>query len=315
MGNSRDRRKLKRFRSRILAEIGQPQSPIAPTVSNNPVTSKQSVMQRVVVFFEHSLFTLPVGILSGLIGMFYFWPILGLCGICILLAVDRSGAVGGLSLRKKIISYAVIFMVTTLAMFGAGRLIDKGAHDSLQKIASTVVDTLRPLLKTAAPPQPSAEAKEPKATATPADQPPTVTCKNALRFTQEEEISYLSPVNKFGQRITIFPRHFKKDTVLNVIILTADKPITGGSAQGVMVNENTGDPLAAGISIASGTMGIVTGNSNSAQLWLQDVDKFSNAKAVVVTLNSNERFKVECVQQPPVPKTEYIQVPNGGSKN
>ena len=137
----------------------------------------------------------------------------------------------------------------------------------------------------------------------------TVPCPNALKFKQEESEDYLGFIS-FHQRITIYPRHFKPDTVLPVVVFIGTKKITGGFAQGIMTSPNVGDPLAAGISVASGRGGIITRDHNTAELWLSDVEKFENAKAVVVRLNSTERFKLVCVQQPPIPPTQMISIPN-----
>src|ERR1017187_2611605 len=97
-------------------------------------------------FFEHPLLTLPIGTLSGLIGMFYFWPILVVCGACILLAFHRSGVVKGNTRGKIAFAYIAIFLVTTSAMYGAGRLIDRGGHAYIQGIGDVLYARIKPLI-------------------------------------------------------------------------------------------------------------------------------------------------------------------------
>jgi hypothetical protein len=92
-------------------------------------SSEKTSFQKLLRFFEKPLFTLPVGILCGLIGMFYYWPILIICGICILLAFHRAKVVSGKKHAKQFTAYVLLFIITTGFLYGIGRVIDRGAHN------------------------------------------------------------------------------------------------------------------------------------------------------------------------------------------
>ncbi len=53
----------------------------------------RTIRQRIFLFIEHPLFALPVGTVSGLVGVYYYSPLLVICVGCILLALHRSGAI------------------------------------------------------------------------------------------------------------------------------------------------------------------------------------------------------------------------------
>jgi hypothetical protein len=108
-------------------------------------TPARSAYQRLADLLEHPLFTLPVGTLSGLIGMFYFWPVLVVCGVCILLALHRSKALAGVSPRKQVAAYIFLFVVTTAGLYGAGKLIERGTRQSASDVANAVIAKLKPV--------------------------------------------------------------------------------------------------------------------------------------------------------------------------
>jgi hypothetical protein len=139
---------------------------------------------------------------------------------------------------------------------------------------------------------------------------PATPCVNPLKFEQQESVNYIGGAN-FEQRVTVFPRHFK-GPVLPVVIFVGTAVISGGYAQGVMVKEHTGDPVAAGINVTAGRLGLITRKNNSAELYLQDLKKFSEAKAVVVNLYADQGFKIVCVQQPPF-EQESVLLPMASS--
>jgi hypothetical protein len=137
-------------------------------------------------------------------------------------------------------------------------------------------------------------------------------CDYAMNFTQTESSNSLGP-NPFSERVEFIPKKFdvKGDThVASVVLFYANKNIVSGAAQGVMKDQYTGDPLAAGISIATGNAGVVTRNG-VAELWISDEEKFLKAKKVVVDLHGPERFRVLCVKQLVV-TNRYITIPNAG---
>jgi hypothetical protein len=144
-------------------------------------------------------------------------------------------------------------------------------------------------------PKPQARKMKPK-------QPVGPRCNNSFRFTQkgfEEDIGG----TRFGELVTIFPQPSKQAKDLPpVVILRGTATIIDGRGLGVLVATNGWDPVQAGISVSTGIMGLSITNSTSAQLWLQDVDKFQRAKAVDVMVYSKEQFRITCVyQEPSVP--------------
>ncbi len=155
-------------------------------------------------------------------------------------------------------------------------------------------------------PKPQSEASQ---TPTPARKNGTP-CKYALEFIQVEIPNILG--SPFGQRVTVIPKTIN-DQVFPFVRFTATEHITGGEGIGVMVRPDTGDPQAAGISLASGHLGVMVEKDGSAELWLSDPQKFAHSKAVVVQLYGPKRFEVMCAEQPPIPPTQYITIPNAGS--
>jgi len=132
-----------------------------------------------------------------------------------------------------------------------------------------------------------------------------------MKFTQNETANGLGP-SPFGERVEFVPKKFevKGDIhVVPVVLFYGTGKITGGSAQGVMRDQYTGDPLAAGISVATGRGGIITRDTGVAELWISDQEKFVKAKKVAVDLYGPERFRIVCVKQLVV-TNRYITVPN-----
>jgi hypothetical protein len=151
----------------------------------------------------------------------------------------------------------------------------------------------------------------PAAVRNPLDTTAQVPCKYSLPFTEKMSIG-IGRV-RYQQAVTIYPRKIPEKTLMPVRI-RADGVISGGSASGVMVGRNTGNPILAGISIESGTLGVTTDNNEIAELWIKDMDKFSKSKAVQLTLYGPKPFNILCVEIPPNPPTGYITgIPNSGS--
>jgi hypothetical protein len=136
-------------------------------------------------------------------------------------------------------------------------------------------------------------------------------CDYAMKFTQKETANSLGP-SPFGERVEFVPKKFevKGDThILPVVLFYCTAKIAGGSAQGIMKDQYTGDPLAAGISITTGSAGIISRDTTVAELWISDQDKFLKAKNIAVTLYGPERFRILCVKQLVV-TNQYVTVPN-----
>lgn len=113
-GNSQERRKFKRALGRELAK--ESAIPIVE-MSKEPISTKP-FLHRMLDFIEHPLVTGPVGVLAGLVGFFFFTPLLVLCGCCILLAFHRAKVVSGLSIwRVQLPAYAILLIASVGGLF------------------------------------------------------------------------------------------------------------------------------------------------------------------------------------------------------
>jgi hypothetical protein len=64
-------------------------------------------------FFESNFVIGPVGVIGGLVGVFFYTPVCLICDVCVLLGLHRSGAVAGKSKGKQAFYYLLVFAVTT----------------------------------------------------------------------------------------------------------------------------------------------------------------------------------------------------------
>lgn len=106
-----------------------------------PVES--SLTHRLFLFFEHPLFWGPIGIVGGLVGLFFYTPILVLCGACVLLAFHRAGVVSGARLRTQIMAYSIVAVISGASLYGLRVLIQKHAPDIGQEIAQQVAEIIK----------------------------------------------------------------------------------------------------------------------------------------------------------------------------
>jgi len=95
-----------------LPPIGLPPEP--------PVTpSSPTVWVRLLDFIEHPLLLWAAAIVGGLVA-FFVYPVLVVCGICVLLAFHRSKVVHGCPIKQQLFWYALLFVVTTSSLFAVG---------------------------------------------------------------------------------------------------------------------------------------------------------------------------------------------------
>jgi len=89
-------------------------------------TVKQPIRQRLLAFVEQPLFTLSVGIIGGIVGLFLYSPVLAVCGVCVILAFHRAKVVNGESFWKvQIPSYVVLCSVVIVSLYGLHLVIQK----------------------------------------------------------------------------------------------------------------------------------------------------------------------------------------------
>ena len=100
------------------ASRGKWERRLAWTAANANRDFPDTLGRRLVNFVEQPLFTLPVGIVGGIVGLIYT-PSLLITAACIVLAFHRAGVVKGYSLWKQGITY---LLVTVISFAGAWKL-------------------------------------------------------------------------------------------------------------------------------------------------------------------------------------------------
>jgi hypothetical protein len=108
------------------------------------VMDEKNTAQRLQDFFEHPLVWGPLGIIGGLVGLFFYPPVLIICGFCILLAFHRAKVVVGKSRKTQVCAYILLFTLTLAALYGIERLIKTHAPDLAHDIAKEVIKDLQP---------------------------------------------------------------------------------------------------------------------------------------------------------------------------
>ena len=120
----------------------QPNVPRPTRNQSQPSTNNsKSILRRLLDFLEHPYFTLPVGILAGIIGFFVYAPVFAICGACVVLAFHRAGVVSDKSvLRVQIPSYAILCLVIILILFALHIEIQRKLKETNFSLAQTIVD-------------------------------------------------------------------------------------------------------------------------------------------------------------------------------
>lgn len=80
-----------------------------------------------------------IGIVGGL-GAFLYGPLLTVCFLFFVIALHRSGAVAGLSLKKQVACYTTVVLVSGSVLWGIGRLIE--AHKEHPITASQIAEAV-----------------------------------------------------------------------------------------------------------------------------------------------------------------------------
>ncbi|MGB7589857.1 MAG: hypothetical protein WBO19_01285, partial [Terriglobia bacterium] len=148
-------------------------------VESKHQTRKKPLFQRLLDFIEHPLFLGAVFLVGGLVGMFFFTPILMICGCCILLAFHRAKVVEGEKPLVQVAAYLLLFALTTGSLYEVGIIIRKKVpsfptNEELRQIVTKAVsDTLSkrtPLTETHnQPSKPESPKKEAEKPCTPKD--------------------------------------------------------------------------------------------------------------------------------------------------
>jgi hypothetical protein len=142
-GSARERRKAERALVRAVKVLGLTEPPSRVTVAAVP---GPTLVQKFLGVIEQPLCVLPVGVVAGLIGVFLWTPVLGICGICILLAFHRSKLADGKPRTIQLFWYACLAAVVTLALGTVDHLIAKGMKRNKEEIVDSVVSGVRKAL-------------------------------------------------------------------------------------------------------------------------------------------------------------------------
>lgn len=137
MANAGQRRKLSRELARLARVEQAPPHSSEAKVTPTPVV-KLSMPRKILAFFEQPLFTLPVGIVGGIVGVLVYMPILALSGACILLAFHRAQVVSDERPRVQIAAWVSLVVIVIFAVYGVGTLIRRHLPHTLT--AKEIVD-------------------------------------------------------------------------------------------------------------------------------------------------------------------------------
>ncbi|HTF72649.1 MAG TPA: hypothetical protein VK638_59280 [Edaphobacter sp.] len=125
-GTSKKRRKIRRDAAetaKLTAQILTEQMAFnAEKVT--PPDADPTIAERIFSFLEHPLFSLPVSVILGLVGVFVYGPWLAGGSIFILGALLRSAALRGLSTRAKAITAGGLWLVSAGFFVWIGFYID-----------------------------------------------------------------------------------------------------------------------------------------------------------------------------------------------
>lgn len=93
---------------------------------SDPVGMRPSVWEKSLEWLESSWFTLPVGILGGIVGVFLYAPVLIACGLCVILGFHKKKVVSGCDFwRVQIPVYLILYLVVSGALLGIHRGVQK----------------------------------------------------------------------------------------------------------------------------------------------------------------------------------------------
>src|SRR5579863_3098341 len=87
-------------------------------ISLPPSSKQEPLEQRLLGFVEQPLFTLPVGIVGGFVGFFFYAPVFFVCGLCVVLAFHRAKVVSGERMLVQVPSYLVLSIMVVGGLYG-----------------------------------------------------------------------------------------------------------------------------------------------------------------------------------------------------
>jgi hypothetical protein len=127
----------------VVAKL--PEAPKLPIPDRN-------MSHKLLDFIEQPLFTLPVGIVGGIVGVLLFAPVLVVCGVCVILAFHRAKVVAGKSImRVQTPSYALLSIFTIASLYGVHHLIQHQVADERTGFFGTIKSAVSEVLKESKP--------------------------------------------------------------------------------------------------------------------------------------------------------------------
>jgi hypothetical protein len=127
-----------KFAKEVAAEVQKLAPPPSPPPNQAP---ERNVGQKLLGFVERPMFTLPVGILGGIVALL-FWPLWIVCGICVILAFHKEGVVKGKRRLVQILSYVLLVAIISGAILGLKKITDNS--NLAKQIATLVADDIKP---------------------------------------------------------------------------------------------------------------------------------------------------------------------------
>jgi len=114
-----------------------------PTTPPGPMPRKP-VHHRLLDFAEQPLFTLPIGIVGGLVGVFFYAPVLAVCGVCVILAFHRAKVVTGEHIWKaQVPSYVVLCAFVVSSLYGLHVLLRDQVAEANISLSHSLGDYLK----------------------------------------------------------------------------------------------------------------------------------------------------------------------------
>ena len=109
---------------RSREDIGEVHAVIEPEVPPEARPQSKHLWLKLLDFLEHPLLLWAAGVVAAMVG-YFIYPILGVCGICVLLAFHRAKVVSDIRLPWQVMSYVVLLVATTTGFMGIGMLVKK----------------------------------------------------------------------------------------------------------------------------------------------------------------------------------------------
>jgi hypothetical protein len=105
-------------------ESTKPEGTSPPETTANLSSSNIPSANRLFKFIENGFTQTVIGITAGVMAIFVYGPIFTVCSVLTLMGLHRSGAVEGLSTRRKVGWYVVLALVSGGLFLWCGRIIE-----------------------------------------------------------------------------------------------------------------------------------------------------------------------------------------------